>query len=185
MSLTEQYAQPRRQYQPVPTNDSNSFELYDYSAQSSHRQPAAPPNRGQQQQPAFSSNNPFRRAPPPPISQPTGSHHHAGSVPFPSEESFGSTAEDANTRNYLSAARNADPSFRSHSASNLESQPQAPKQLPPPQTRNQIYQNVQFSASDQSVLGSRGPQLQPRKRDIPSFISHSSNESTSSVSSSR
>ena len=206
MSLTEQvYASARRQYQPVPSHheSTNSFDLFDHSpTQLEHQaQPPPPPPVRNQQQPAFSSNNPFRRAPPPPASSSSHSHHQSASATSPFEDSFFSSSvtasDDANTRKYLLAAKTADPSFRSHSASNLDG-PSPPSRTQPqatrPRDRTSVYGNPQFSNSDQSVFranpGPSAAAAQPKpipstRRDVNSYLSHSSADSTSSVSSAR
>lgn len=198
--MTEQFYAPpsRRQYQPVSSRDTaqNSFDLFDHTPHNRQAPPPPPPNRQSQlqpQQPPFSSNNPFRRAPPPPTphQQPQNVTIFPEGANSPFQSSFGpspTATTDVNAHRYIQAAKAADPSFRSHSASNLE-QRSRPQQQHQPQTqnpvpRNQVYTNPQFSSSDQSVFRAPPPQ-QPRRKDVPSFVSHSSNESTSSMTSTR
>jgi hypothetical protein len=185
MSLTENIPS-RRQYSHA-TGNSESFDLFDQAAPNNnssyrHSPPPPPPARNNA---AFSTNNPFRRAPPPPtnnnVSSSPGSyyeHHHQKS-----DSSF------------LQVSQNIDPSYRSHSANHLESNhtgASIKNSIPisiPSNNRVSIYNNPQYSNSDQSVFvnnSQRGPPLpqqqQPR-RDANSYLSHSSHDSTSSQSS--
>ena len=185
MSLTENIPS-RRQYSHA-TGNSESFELFEPTApnnSNSYRNspPPPPPARNNA---AFSTNNPFRRAPPPPTNNNVSTspasyheHHHQKS-----DSSF------------LQVSQNIDPSYRSHSANHLESnhtgssvQNSMPISIPP-NNRVSIYNNSQYSNSDQSVFISnpqRGPSLpqqQQVRRDVKSYLSHSSHDSTSSQSS--
>ncbi|KAF5116018.1 hypothetical protein DV454_001948 [Geotrichum candidum] len=185
MSLTENIPS-RRQYSHA-TGNSESFELFEPTApnnSNSYRNspPPPPPARNNA---AFSTNNPFRRAPPPPTNNNVSTspasyheHHHQKS-----DSSF------------LQVSQNIDPSYRSHSANHLESnhtgssvQNSMPISIPP-NNRVSIYNNSQYSNSDQSVFinnpqrGPSLPQQQQARRDVKSYLSHSSHDSTSSQSS--